>query len=71
MAFDCIANYAHRSLASSKIVESLAASGAYERVLHRNDSDVSGSPRNIGTLEVDLTNHEYLAASLKDIDILM
>ena len=71
MPFNRIAVYGHRGWASSKIVESLAASGAFIRVLHRKGSDVSSLPGNIDTVGIDLTDHESLAASLKDIDIVM
>jgi nucleoside-diphosphate-sugar epimerase len=71
MTSNRIAVYGHRGWASSKIVESLAASDAYLRVLYRPGSDVSTIPANVEKVELVLTDQEALMASLKDIDIMM
>lgn len=71
MTFNRIAIYGHRGWVSSEIVESLAASGAFIRVLYRPGSDVSTLPKNVEAVEVDVTDHETLVTSLQGIDILM
>jgi nucleoside-diphosphate-sugar epimerase len=71
MSYNRIAVYGHRGWASSVIVNSLAASGAPIKVLHRADSDTSSLPPHVTKVEVDLEDQTALIAALQDVDIVM
>lgn len=66
-----IAVYGHRGWASSAIVKALSSTTASIRVRYRPDSDVSGLPSTVNTVEVELANEADVVKALDGIDIVM